>query len=270
MTRDCLELPVLSRGIVIAAMVVMAAPAGPAAQDVGSRTVAVAAASDLQTVLPALLSGFEKATTIKATVSFGSSGNFFAQIQNGAPFDVFFSADVDYPRRLAAAGQAERDSLYEYATGQLVLWTRSDSGLDVRKGLAMLRDPRVRRIAVANPDLAPYGRAAVAALKTAGVYDQVKDKLVFGENISQTAQMAQSGNADVGLLAHSLAVGTVLKASGAFIDIPSTSYPPVVQAAVLVSTSRNKEAGRALLQYIRTAEARQTFATFGFGAPPRP
>jgi len=270
MTRDCLDQPRLLRALAIVTSVALVTLTTVTAQSGVNRTVAVAAASDLQTVLPALLSGFEKATAITATVSFGSSGNFFAQIQNGAPFDVFFSADVDYPRRLVAAGQAPRDSLYEYATGRLVLWTRTDSGLDVRKGMALLRDSRVRRIAVANPDLAPYGRAAVAALKTAGVYDQVKDKLVFGENISQTAQLAQSGNADVGLLAHSLAVGAVLKASGTFIDIPSTAYPPVAQAAVLVSTSRNKDAGRALLQYIESAEARQTFAAFGFGPPPRP
>jgi molybdate transport system substrate-binding protein len=270
MTRDCLEQPILLQRIAIAAMVAMATLTTVAAQSAGGRTIVVAAASDLQIVLPSLLSGFEKATAIKATVSFGSSGNFLAQIQNGAPFDVFFSADVDYPRRLVAAGQADGDTLYAYATGQLVLWTRTDSGIDVRKGMAVLRDARVRRIAVANPDLAPYGRAAVAALKTGGVYEQVRDKLVFGENISQTAQLAQSGNADVGLLAHSLAVGAVLKASGTFIDIPSNAYPPVVQAAVLVSASRNKEAGRALLQYLKGAEARQTFAAFGFGAPPRP
>ena len=269
MRRDYLE-PTRSRLIAIAGLVALATLTTLTAHSAGSRMVAVAAASDLQTVLPALLSGFEKATAIKVAVSFGSSGNFFAQIQNGAPFDVFFSADVDYPRRLVAAGHAERDSLYEYATGRLVLWTRTDSGLDIRRGMTMLRDARVRRIAVANPDLAPYGRAAVAALRTAGVYDQVKDKLVFGENISQTAQLAQSGNADVGLFAHSLAVGAVLNASGTFFDIPSTTYPPVVQAAVLVSTSWNKDAGRALLQYIKSPEARQTFAAFGFGAPPRP
>ena len=270
MTRDCLEQPTLFRRLAIAAVVAVATVTTVTAQNAGGRTVAVAAAADLQTVLPALLSGFEKATAIKATVTFGSSGNFFAQIQNGAPFDVFFSADVDYPRRLVAAGAAEGDTLYEYATGRLVLWTRTDSGLDVKKGLALLRDTRVRKIAIANPAFAPYGRAANAALKSHNLYEAVKDKLVFGENISQAAQLAESGNADVGLLSHSLAVGAVLKASGTFADIPPASYPPVVQAAVLVSTSRNKEPGRALLQYVRSGEARRTFAAFGFGAPPGP
>ena len=270
MALDSLELlGPLGRALVVAVATAITI-ATPSAQGGNKGTVTVAAASDLQTVLPALLSGFEKATAITATVSFGSSGNFFAQIQNGAPFDVFFSADADYPRRLVAAGHAERDSLYEYATGRLVLWTRSDSGLDVRKGLTVLRDPRVRRIAVANPDHAPYGRAAISALKAAGIYDQVKNKLVLGENISQTAQLAQSGNADVGLLARSLAFGTVLKATGTFVEIPSAAHPPLVQAAVLVSASQNKEAGRALLQYIKSPEARQTFVAFGLGATPRP
>jgi molybdate transport system substrate-binding protein len=240
-----------------------------AAKAADSRTIAVAAASDLQTMLPSLLSAFEKATGIKATVSFGSSGNFFAQIQNGAPFDVFFSADADYPRRLVAAREADGDSLCEYATGRLVLWARTDSGLDVKEGLGLLRDARVRRIAIANPDLAPYGRAAVAALKKNNLYDAVKGKLVFGENISQTAQLAQSGNADVGLIAHALALGAAMRTSGSFTALPSGDYPPVVQAAVIVSASKHKEASRALLEYIKGAEAQKTFRAFGFAPPPR-
>jgi molybdate transport system substrate-binding protein len=269
MDLDWLKMASSVRRFVIASTAMLIAIGGPSAQGRSSRTVAVAAASDLQAVLPALLGGFEKATGIKATVSFGSSGNFFAQIHNGAPFDVFFSADVDYPRRLVAAGEADADTLYEYATGRLVLWTRTDSGLDVKKGLALLREARVRRIAIANPAFAPYGRAAIAALKSQNVYEAVKDKLVFGENIAQAAQLAHSGNADVGLISHSLAVGAALKTSGTFIDVPPDTYPAVVQAAVLVSAAKNKDAGRALLQYIRGAEARTTFDAFGFGAPPR-
>lgn len=247
----------------------VAVVATPAAQSPGVRTVTVAAASDLQTALPRLLKDFEAASGIKPAVSFGSSGSFVAQIQNGAPFDVFFSADIDYPRRLVMSRHADADSLYPYATGRLVVWARNDTGLDVRKGLAILRDPRVRKIAVANPDLAPYGRAAIAALKSSNVYDAVKDRLVFGENISQTAQLAQSGNADVGLLAHSLALGDALKASGTFADVPASAYPAVVQAMVLVSASKNKDAGRALLQYVKSAEARKTLQAFGFGPPPQ-
>jgi molybdate transport system substrate-binding protein len=260
----------------IAGILLAVAGAGLAARsDAGAQparsggAVVVAAAADLQTALPRLLDGFERSTGITSTVSFGSSGTFFAQIQNGAPFDVFFSADVDYPRRLVAAKQADADTLYTYASGRLVLWTRKDSGIDVTKGLAVLRDARVRRIALANPDLAPYGRAAVAALKSAAIYDAVKNRLVFGENIAQTAQLAHSGNADAALIAHSLAVGDALKASGTFVDVPPDAYPPVVQAAVVVSASTNKDAARALLRYLRTADAQRTLSGFGFAAPPR-
>ncbi len=158
----------------------------------------MAAASDLQSALPAIASQFEKDSGQRVILTFGSSGNFFTQIQNGAPFDVFLSADIDYPRRLEASGQAERGSLYKYATGHIVLWTRTDSGIDVRRGLAVLVDARVRRIAIANPEHAPYGRAAVAALRHEGLYERVQGKFVLGENISQAAQFAQSGAADVG------------------------------------------------------------------------
>src|SRR5687768_931278 len=127
----------------------------------------VAAASDLQAVMPELVSRFERESGIPVRVSFGSSGNFFAQIQNGAPFDLFFSADIDYTTRLVAAGHADGATLTPYATGRLVLWTRKSTGIDVRRGVAILKDSRVRRIAIANPEHAPYGRAAVAALRAA-------------------------------------------------------------------------------------------------------
>src|SRR5262249_18312364 len=166
------------------------------------------------------------------TVSFGSSGNFFAQIQDGAPFDVFFSADVDYPRQLVASGHAEAGSLSQYATGRIVLWTRKDTGMDVRRGLGILREARVRRIAIANPRHAPYGRAAVAALRHEHVYDAVESRLVMGENISQTAQLVDSGNADVGIIALSLALGPALRERGTYVEIPAAAYPPIEQAAV--------------------------------------
>jgi molybdate transport system substrate-binding protein len=239
-----------------------------AAQGRDVRTVAIAAASDLQTVMPRLAADFEKASGIRAVISLGSSGSFFAQIQNGAPFDVFMSADVDYPRRLAAAGQADAATLYAYATGELVVWVRKDSGLDAGLGLALLRDPRVRHVAIANPDFAPYGRAAVAALQSERLYDAVRDRLVRGDNISQAAQLAQSGNAEAGLLSHSLVLGATMQATGNFALVPASTYPPIVQGAILVSASRRRDAGRAFLRYLRGPAARQTLATFGFGPPP--
>src|SRR6266446_3969581 len=182
-----------------------------AAAPMRAQSLMVAAASDLQSAIPAIASRFEKDTGRQVRLTFGSSGNFFTQIQNGAPFDVFLSADIDYPRRLEGSGEAERGTLYEYGTGRLVLWTRNDSGIDVRRGLAVLVDARVRRIAIANPDHAPYGRAAVAALRHQGLYDRVRGKFVYGENISQAAQFAETGIADVGLIALSLALSPALK-----------------------------------------------------------
>ena len=170
-------------------------------------TIAIAAASDLQSAMPELARQFEATSGHQVRVTYGSSGNFFAQIQNGAPFDVYCSADVDYPKRLEAAGLAEPGTRYDYAIGRLVVWTRGGSAIDVSRGLEALRASAVRRIAIANPDHAPYGRAAVAAMRNAGVYDAVKAKLVLGENISQAAQFVESGNADVALLALAVSLG---------------------------------------------------------------
>lgn len=228
----------------------------------------VAAAADLQTALPVLADAFERERGSTVSASFGSSGNFFAQIQNGAPFDVFLSADVEYPRRLIAAHQADAATLYEYATGRIVLWARTGSGVDVRKGLDVLRDSRVRKVAIANPDHAPYGRAAVAALKSAGVYDTVQAKFVRGENISQTAQLVDSGNADAGIIALALALGPTLRAGGAYFEIPQTAHPPIAQAAVVISNSRHKEAARTFVEFLKGRAARQILERFGFAVPP--
>ena len=237
------------------------------AQSAQTRRIAVAAASDLQAVFPELVSRFEHDSGVKVTVSFGSSGNFFAQIQNGAPFDVFFSADVDYPRRLVASGHAEANSLHQYATGRIVLWTRKDTGIDVRRGLEVLRDARVRRIAIANPRHAPYGRAAVGALRHEALYEAVQGKLVMGENISQTAQLVDSGNADAGIIAMSLALGPALGERGTYFEIPPTDHPPIEQAAVVLTVSRNKEAARELLAYLTRPAIDQLLQRFGFTAP---
>src|SRR3984893_14243756 len=154
----------------------------------------VAAAADLQFVLQEVSARFQKETGYKVELTFGSSGNFYSQIQNGAPFDMFFSADVDYPAKLEAAGLAEPGTFSQYATGGITLWVRKGSPIDINQGLRTLTDARVRKISIANPDHAPYGRAAVAAMRHEKVYDKVRDRLVLGENISQAAQFVESGN----------------------------------------------------------------------------
>lgn len=238
------------------------------AQSPSGGTLAVAAASDLQSVFPEIVSRFEKATGSKVNVSFGSSGNFFAQIQNGAPFDVYFSADVDYPLQLIASKQADTGSFYQYATGRIVLWTRKNSGIDVKAGLQTLRDAKVRRIAIANPQHAPYGKAAVAAMQSANVYDAAKPKLVFGENISQTAQLVDSGNAEAGIIALALALGPSLSASGTFAEIPASAHPPIEQAAVVVSASRQKALGQRFIDFLKTPDSLQLLRRFGFTPGP--
>jgi molybdate transport system substrate-binding protein len=228
----------------------------------------IAAAADLQTAMPDLALAFKREHGVTVSASFGSSGNFFAQIRNGAPFDVFLSADVEYPRRLIADRQADPASLVEYATGRIVLWARKEDGVDLGKGLDVLRDPRVRKVAIANPDHAPYGRAAISALKTAGLHDAVQSKLVLGENISQTAQLVESGNADVGIIALSLALGPTLSARGTYIEISSASHPPISQAAIVISKSRRMEAARAFVRFLTGRSARQILQRFGFAVPP--
>ena len=226
----------------------------------------VAAASDLQAALPALVLRFEKQYGQRVAVTYGSSGNFFAQIQNGAPFDLFLSADIDYPRRLEQQGLTERGTLTRYAVGRLVLWTRKDSGIDLRQGLAALVNPKIRRIAVANPDHAPYGRAAVAALRAAQIYDRVRDRFVFGENISQAAQFAQSGNADVGIIARSLVGGPALR-SGVFVEVPASLHPPIEQGAVVLRSARNATAARQFISFLESAESVEHLNGSGFAAP---
>jgi len=193
-----------------------------------------------------------------------SSLRIHSRIENGAPFDVFMSADLDYPKRLEQAGLAERGSLYEYATGRLVLWTRHDSGIDLTPGLAVLADARVRRIAIANPAHAPYGRAAVAAIRHEGLYDRVQSKFVLGENISQAAQFAQSGNADVGLIAFALALSPALKGAGSYVEVPAAFYPPIEQAAVVIASSKQKALAARFVDGLKQPSARAVLQSYGF------
>jgi molybdate transport system substrate-binding protein len=256
---------VISRPVVLAAVCMLIAGSATArAQD-----VTVAAASDLQTSLPGLIAQFERETARRVRVTFGSSGNFFAQIQNGAPFDVFLSADVTYPERLQDAGLTEPGTLTRYANGRLALWTRTDSGVDVRGGLGMLRDGRVKRIAIANPDHAPYGRAALEALRRAGIYEDVRGRFLMGENIAQAAQFAESGNADVAIIALSLAQGPALKAVGTYVVIPASMHPPIEQGAVVLKGAKNKTAARQFLAYLGQPHAADYLAERGFEVPRR-
>src|ERR1700730_10339468 len=157
---------------------------------VNAQEITVAAAADLQSAMQEIATRFQKETGTSVKVIYGSSGNFLQQIQNGAPFDMFFSANLDYPKKLEAAGLTEPDTFYQYAVGKIVVWVRNDSKLDISSGIVSLLNPAISKIAIANPSHAPYGQAAVAAMKKENVYDKVADKFVMGENISQTASFA--------------------------------------------------------------------------------
>jgi molybdate transport system substrate-binding protein len=232
-----------------------------------AQEIRVAAAADLKFALDELGAQYEKQTGAKIDVSYGSSGNFVAQIQNGAPFDLFLSADIEYPRKLEAAGLAEPETLYEYAVGRIAIWMPADAHADLaRLGWKALLEPSVQKIAIANPEHAPYGRAAVAALRKAGIYEQVRAKLVYGENIAQAAQFVASGNAQVGILALSLAISPAMK-DGQHWEIPADMYSPIEQAAVVLNAAKNKNGARAFLNYLKSAAARKTLESYGFSVP---
>jgi molybdate transport system substrate-binding protein len=233
-----------------------------------STELIVCAAADLSSVLQEISTRYEKKTGVMLKLSFGASGALTQQIQNGAPFDVFFSADMDYPRQLITAGEADPGTLYEYAVGKLVLWAPADSHLDLqRKGLSVLLDPSVKKIAIANPQHAPYGRAAVAALKHAGLYDQISDRLVLGENISQAAQFAESGNAQVGFVAMAHAVSPAMQGKGKYWEVPADFYPALAQGAVVIVPSRHQKEAADFLEYMKTKEAGVLLQKYGFSLP---
>ena len=232
-----------------------------------AQEITVAAAADLQFAFQDVAARFQKDTGKSVKLVFGSSGNFFTQIQNGAPFDLFFSADIDYPRKLEAAGLAEPGTLYEYATGSIVLWAPKESKLDLDRGVQVLLDPKIQKIAIANPQHAPYGRAAVAALEHEKVYEKVASKLVLGENISQTASFVVSGSADVGIVALSLALAPSMKEKGRYVKIAPDEYPAIEQAAVILKSSKQKEAARQFLDYLKTPAILDLLKSYGFSVP---
>jgi molybdate transport system substrate-binding protein len=229
--------------------------------------VTVAAASDLTYAMNEIAANFEKATGCTVRLSMGSSGNFLSQIENGAPFDVFFSADIAYPKKLETEGLAALGSTYLYAIGKIVLWTRKDSRVDIGKGFSALRDPAVQKIAIANPEHAPYGRAAEEALRQSGVYEAVKNRLVFGENISQAAEFVESGNADAGIVALSLVLSPAMKDKGRAWNIPENLYTPIQQGAVAIRAAANPQGAQQFLDYIKLPATAALLERNGFVLP---
>ncbi len=233
------------------------------------RTLRVAAAADLNATLPILAAAFEEANPgIQISASYGSSGNFYVQLQTGAPFDLFMSANLDYPRRLIAEGKASKESEFIYAIGHLVVWARRASPVDVQRlGIHALLDPSVKKISMANPRFAPYGQAAEAALHSLGVYDQVKARLVLGNDVAQAAQFAQSGAADIGVFALSLALAPRMRDEGKYWQVPEDAYPRLEQGGVILNAAAEKGAADAFRQFLQDKPARAILRKNGFYLP---
>ena len=233
--------------------------------------LAVAAAANLVYVLEPLNAAFARSEPgVTVTREIGASGSLVAQIENGAPFDVFLSADLDFPRKLVQAGGAQGSSVAVFAIGKLVLWT-TRPGLDLSSVAAVVRDPGVKRLAIANPQTAPYGRAALEALAKLGLSAEARPKLVTGENITQTAQYVFSGNVDAGFVALSLVLSPKLRDKGRWIEVPAGLYAPIEQGSVLTNRGASNPAARRYLDFLRSAEARRIFAKFGYGlVAPKP
>ena len=244
--------------------------AGPVRAEALPREVRVAAAADLKFALDAVFAGTAVSSQgVRPAVTYGSSGSFYAQIENGAPFDLFLSADAEYPRRLAAKGLADGDP-FLYAVGRIALWVPARSRLDILAlGLRALLDPSVRKVAIANPRHAPYGRAAEAAMTSLGVHEDVKRKLVLGENVAQAAQFVQSGAADAGVIALSLALSPQMRSGGRHVEIPFASYPRMDQAGLVLKGARDPVAARILRDALLGVRGREILEQSGF-FPPAP
>jgi molybdate transport system substrate-binding protein len=244
-------------------------PGDSAGQGARARLVRVAAAADLKFALDEISEAFHRRyPDITLQVSYGSSGHFFAQLSNRAPFDMFFSADVDYPRKLIEQGLAAQDTAFSYAVGRLVIWVPRTSRIAVEHlGMQALVDPMVRKIAIANPKHAPYGRAAEAAMKTFGVYEKVREQLVYGENIAQTAQFIQTGSADIGIIALSLALAPTLKEAGRYWEVPLDAHPRIEQGGVILSWATDVAAAQDLRAFVLGAEGKAVLHRYGFFLP---
>jgi molybdate transport system substrate-binding protein len=259
--------PLFLPGAVIFAVFAGCRSEGPASQTgAANRQVSVAAAADLKFALDEISREFGKQTKgIRVNVAYGSSGNFYSQLQNQAPFDVFLSADTEYPRKLSEQGLILPGTEFPYAVGRLAVWVAAASPIEVQKlGINALKHSSVNHIALANPRHAPYGRAAEAAMRSLGVYDSVKLKLVFGENVAQALQFVQSGSAEIGIVALSLAISPTVREQGRFWEIPLDSYPRLEQGGVILKWAKDADAARMFRAFLINPEGRAIFKKYGF------
>jgi molybdate transport system substrate-binding protein len=241
-----------------------------AAGPVSAPALSIAAAANLTYALQGLNAEFKRiAPDVAVTSATGASGSLVAQIKNGAPYDIFLGADLDFPRALIKAGQANAATLTTFAIGRLVFWTARE-GIDVSDIAAAVRSPAVHKLAIANPDTAPYGRAAKQALVKLGAWEDARPKIVIGENISQTGQFVETGNADAGFVAMALVVSPKLEDKGHWTEVPATLYESLEQAAVVTAHGAANPAAAQYLKFLRSPGARHVFQQLGYGLPAEP
>lgn len=225
----------------------------------------VAAAADLKFAMEDIVAAFKLAHPgDEVEAIYGSSGKFHTQIRQGAPYDLFFSADIAYPRMLAKEGFAAAE-VRPYALGRIVLWSRSRDAS--RMTLADLADPSIRKIAIANPKHAPYGKRAEEALRAAGVWDKVEPRLVIGENIAQAAQYVQSGNADIGIVALALALNQELASNGGYGPIDDKLHAPLEQGFVITQRAAGNPLAIRFADFMASRAARKVMVRYGFVLP---
>jgi molybdate transport system substrate-binding protein len=254
-----------ARAVAAAAAVMLTAACGGAgtAGPPDRVTVRVAAAASVQYAFDELVEDYQAAHPgVRVEVSYGSSGALLQQLTNGAPFDLFLSADLSYPEQLVGEGLAEPADVFPYAVGSLVVWAGDGSPVDPAGGVEAVTG--AERIAIANPAHAPYGQAAVAAMRAAGVYDRVEDRLVLGENVAQAAEFVASGNAEVGIVALSVVRSPPLQGIGSWQEVPPELYPRLEQAGVVLTGAAGE-----LRDYLTGPAAAEVLARYGFRAPDR-
>lgn len=242
----------------------------PSSVSAGNQTVLVAAASSMKFAFDEIIDAFRvEQPEIDIKVSFGSSGNFFSQISHGAPYDAYFSADHDYPQKLKEGGHADNNSeVTPYAVGSLVLWVPNHIPVKVmEEKIHTLLNPVIKKIAIANPRHAPYGRAAIECLKNLEVYSAAQSRLVMGENITQAAQFTQTGAAQAGIIALSLALTEKMQASGTYWEIPEDTYSPIQQSFLLLKTGKNRHGAETFSRFVMGPMGRAVLHRYGFKPP---
>ncbi|MDX2218669.1 MAG: molybdate ABC transporter substrate-binding protein [Burkholderiales bacterium] len=227
--------------------------------------ITIAAAADLKFAMDEIVTAFKQANAAdEVEVIYGSSGKFHTQIQQNAPYDLYFSADIGFPRELAKAGFAASDAK-PYAFGRIVLWSAT---MDATKmTLASLTDPKIIRVAIANPKHAPYGKRAEEALRASGLWEKVEPKLVYGENIAHTAQFVQTGNAQAGIIALALAVNPELANKGGYYLIPDNLHEPLEQGFIITKRAEGNALAKRFADYMGSKPARAVMVKYGFVLP---